>query len=570
MAPENPPSLVIFDARLVNQQLLGSCQYIEPSGPRSRLRVRWAVESQPEGFAAVGGGVAYVYAEDGEFSSVPISNDAIPIDLGENRYRWIEGLNVGVPWVMFILILPPGHTLSEASPTPAGARVFQERLALYWVLRGDDLGRTAVSWTLDSLSTHPAAELLRLNRLLTGPVSTHTTLAIEDATHVVSDVPRTDAAKRSVIISLHGIRTRGVWQKELTTELNRAGFDHSPLDFGFFLALRMLWPPARRRQVNWFRDQYTTINRDNAHAQLSVIAHSFGTYLVAATLERFPEVTFERVIFCGSIVGRAYPWTRIIHKSRQVRKVLNDYGYMDLWAGIVGWLVEDAGPSGTRGFTDDAEGDVVQRGHPEFKHSDYFYVLNYEKNWIPFLKGLSPGPLSNSDRRPVNWGFRATVSMTAIVLLASLTVLTFAVRSRPTLSLNPQIPVIVQPSPEDVPAVAFRSPIGIPVVESESFEVQVVVRSPPDHLIEGPQLKVGCQATEDAFKDPRAWDLKPFTRPTLTYEGPDDRDLVVTATLDRTKLKSDIGNYCQIQFLYLDNRTLVEDPKNRAVFYHGR
>jgi hypothetical protein len=34
--------------------------------PGDRLLVRWAVESQPEDFAPVGGGVAYIYSKSAE------------------------------------------------------------------------------------------------------------------------------------------------------------------------------------------------------------------------------------------------------------------------------------------------------------------------------------------------------------------------------------------------------------------------------------------------------------------------------------------------------------------------
>src|SRR5262249_41317939 len=147
------------------------------------------------------------------------------------------------------------------------------------------------------------------------------------------------------------------------------------LDFGFFRAIRLLWPPARQRQIAWFLEQYSSVADRSNGAPTSVIAHSFGSYLVARSLERFPEVTFERVILCGSIVGRDLPWTRIIHQSRQVQEVLNDYGRLDLWAGVAGWLMSDAGPSGRDGFIDDAAGKVRQRDHREFRHSDYFYRL---------------------------------------------------------------------------------------------------------------------------------------------------------------------------------------------------
>jgi len=36
------------------------------------------------------------------------------------------------------------------------------------------------------------------------------------------------------VVSLHGIRTRATWQKDVTYPINQAGFDHKPLDYGRF------------------------------------------------------------------------------------------------------------------------------------------------------------------------------------------------------------------------------------------------------------------------------------------------------------------------------------------------
>src|SRR5262249_24374025 len=152
---------------------------------------------------------------------------------------------------------------------------------------------------------------------------------------------------------------------------------------GSFLALQLLWPGSRRRKVEWFRDAYTEIV-DRHGPRPSVIAHSFGSYLVARALELFPEIAFDQVIVCGSIVRPDYPWSRMIEAGR-VSRVVNEYGHKDMWARVVGWVVEDAGPSGHEGFSDTAGGRVVQRLHPEFRHSDYFYPLNYRYTWVPVL-----------------------------------------------------------------------------------------------------------------------------------------------------------------------------------------
>src|ERR1051325_2864688 len=105
--------------------------------------------------------------------------------------------------------------------------------------------------------------------------------------------------RRPIVISLHGIRTRGGWQKELTQTLNESGFVHVPLDYGFFGALQLLLPFARRKKVDWFRDRYGQAVGDGPPP--SLIAHSFGTYIATEAMRIYPSVRFDRIILCGSI-----------------------------------------------------------------------------------------------------------------------------------------------------------------------------------------------------------------------------------------------------------------------------
>jgi pimeloyl-ACP methyl ester carboxylesterase len=219
--------------------------------------------------------------------------------------------------------------------------------------------------------------------------------------------------ERPLVISLHGIRTRGTWQKQLSSALSREGFIYEPMDYGFFRAIQLVLPFMRERKMKWFLDQYNALTKGYRNPP-SIIAHSFGTYLVARTLQKYAEVRFGYVIFCGSIVEVAYPWTRIADSS-QVARVLNDYGGKDFWARTAVFFVNDAGPSGAKGFQDCATGRVINRHRPEFRHSDFFYQSNYERTWIPFLSGTDPTHLIPAERRKPNWKFRIVVALSAII-----------------------------------------------------------------------------------------------------------------------------------------------------------
>jgi hypothetical protein len=126
---------------------------------------------------------------------------------------------------------------------------------------------------------------------------------------------------------------------------------------------------------------------------------------------------FDRVILCGAIVRRDYPWSQLIDHGL-VRRVLNEFGRLDLWARVVEWLASDAGQSGLRGFNDTPDGRVVQREHPEFGHSDYFYSKNFRERWIPFLRGEDPNERPAVPKPRPNWRARATAAVLLVTAIA--------------------------------------------------------------------------------------------------------------------------------------------------------
>jgi pimeloyl-ACP methyl ester carboxylesterase len=217
-----------------------------------------------------------------------------------------------------------------------------------------------------------------------------------------------------VVFSLHGIRTRGKWPKDVAPLLAQAGFTPVPLDYGRFLSLQLLRKSSRGKKIDWFRDEYSRQCERLGCDRPSIIAHSLGCYLLAEALEKYQQIRIDRAIVCGSIVRRQFPWKRL-SDSGQVRAVLNQYGGNDFWARLVEWVVSDAGQSGLRGFDEQGEF-LIQQEHSKFGHSDYFYDLNYKQNWIPFLQGKQiEQPLHASIQAP-NWRFLITRAVVIVLL----------------------------------------------------------------------------------------------------------------------------------------------------------
>lgn len=185
------------------------------------------------------------------------------------------------------------------------------------------------------------------------------------------------------VISLHGIETRGVWQKDLAPELALAGFVPYVLDYGRFSALRLLRNSSLDKQVGWLVKEYDRIKADSGCERPSVIAHSFGTLQVARLLEKHDHVMFDKVILAAGIVPLDYPWADMLNAQR-VSWVVNDFGGKDIWPKVARWLVPHAGNSGTARFHNSHRA-LHQIEHRFHGHSDYFSQGNFLRNWIPTL-----------------------------------------------------------------------------------------------------------------------------------------------------------------------------------------
>jgi hypothetical protein len=121
------------------------------------------VDTLPEGYLSVGGGVAFV--RDNPASIImPISEDATAVELGDGRYLWKEGLQDGRPREMFVLVLPNGYTIEDPWPFLTGTKPFQDRIAVYWMLNFYGGEHVEVEWTLKPLIIDLDAEVISLNR----------------------------------------------------------------------------------------------------------------------------------------------------------------------------------------------------------------------------------------------------------------------------------------------------------------------------------------------------------------------------------------------------------------------
>jgi len=204
----------------------------------------------------------------------------------------------------------------------------------------------------------------------------------ESAEAVAED--REAVVRNHYVILIHGIRTHAEYQTKLASELEQiSNIKAVSLGYEFLDVIRFL-TVGRNGAINKITAEIRDLKTmEPAPEKISVIAHSFGTYIVSKILERHTDIDFHRIIFCGSIVPTTFRWDH--YKSRFEKPVLNDCGMFDIWPVFAKFATWGYGPSGRFGF---GSGRVRDRFH-RFKHSDFFTERNshfFSDYWKPFLE----------------------------------------------------------------------------------------------------------------------------------------------------------------------------------------
>lgn len=143
----------------------------------------------------------------------------------------------------------------------------------------------------------------------------------------------------------------------------------------------------------------------------NAIAHSWGTFLVGASLLRYPNVSFGSIIFTGCVLKRDYGWEWLFrNNSHACVQALNEVAAKDdvvRLAYCIRHLVRGLGDAGVAGFISPlahwlngpyapcyecVNGRQVQIHnveHPEMDHGDpYVGDGHAETFWLPFLFGI--------------------------------------------------------------------------------------------------------------------------------------------------------------------------------------
>lgn len=188
-------------------------------------------------------------------------------------------------------------------------------------------------------------------------------------------------SKKKSVILVHGIRTRADWYNDVRNVLVSDGFTVHFTNYDRFDLFRFLLP------TNFFRNQvrnkiYRQIRaaiQDDQSGEYSIIAHSFGTYIVSHILQNEFDIKLKYVIFSGSVVRYDFPFEQF--SDRFEGSILNEVATKDPWPAIAESMTTGYGSAGTFGFKRPR---IVDRWHLG-GHSHLINKENCRSYWLPFL-----------------------------------------------------------------------------------------------------------------------------------------------------------------------------------------
>jgi hypothetical protein len=187
--------------------------------------------------------------------------------------------------------------------------------------------------------------------------------------------------QNTIVILIHGIRTRALWQGEVKQKLEQAGLVAIPTNYNKFDVFRFLLPFERtkRSPLRKVEAEVRSVQKKFPEGTIAILAHSFGTYVVGKLLSN-PDNRFSKLAFCGSVIPIDFDFTSA---EGRFSHVLNEVGCCDIWpvmASKIGW---GYGPTGSFGFN---RGNFVQdRKHAKYGHSSFLNGTFCEDFWVPYF-----------------------------------------------------------------------------------------------------------------------------------------------------------------------------------------
>lgn len=193
---------------------------------------------------------------------------------------------------------------------------------------------------------------------------------------------------QKTLVTIHGIRTQAEWNSEVSLIASLNGWVVAPFQYGYVDVDVFMNRYQRNEIVDRFRDHVFELSHSFDLKNISIIAHSFGTYIITRYLLGFddPPVQFDTVILCGAIID---PYLDIERFRKRAGIICNEVAPNDEWASwakVANFGVDEFfGDAATAGFKTRSER-LIQRSAQIFTHNNVIRRDVVVQRWMPILE----------------------------------------------------------------------------------------------------------------------------------------------------------------------------------------
>lgn len=130
---------------------------------------------------------------------------------------------------------------------------------------------------------------------------------------------------RGLLFTIHGVNTKAFWNSQFAPLASEQGWIFAPFIFKSPTIL-LFCPFMRRKVVEQFGDYYYRMCKKYDVDSASIVAHSFGTYILAKYLldhsyDNHLPAEVDSVVLAGSIVCEDYDW--LSYFPQKIGRILN-------------------------------------------------------------------------------------------------------------------------------------------------------------------------------------------------------------------------------------------------------
>ncbi|KQY94322.1 hypothetical protein ASD24_01815 [Paenibacillus sp. Root52] len=201
---------------------------------------------------------------------------------------------------------------------------------------------------------------------------------------------------KGIIVTIHGLYSHAVWNQQIAPIVSSRGWIFAPYLYDYQNFVLLFKQGKRKKIVEDFREWIYNLWSKYDNQQISVIAHSFGTYILAAYLDGFdrPPVGFNSIVLTGSIINTNFDWQKNIIKKGAVARIHNEIATNDEF---VRYMPDKdfkkffgidplMGDSGVKGFSTKLDGLLTQSNSSIFDHNNVIKTDVIEQKWMPFFE----------------------------------------------------------------------------------------------------------------------------------------------------------------------------------------